>query len=166
VACGVRLIGHVHQVALPVHISPLNEWGDDLVPRFLMALKGQHRVRVLCLNRLRNFLLRPHGVDRHETAGSVQPLESGRASLTLVTLLLDGHLSQNSVRRGGPRTHHMERTSIERTVKTLACGITIDVHHVVGERSHNSLLDLRKTSEKLIRKASGSSGANTLAHVS
>jgi hypothetical protein len=60
----------------------------------------------------------------------------------------------------------MERTSIERTVKTLACGITIDVHHVVGERSHNSLLDLRKTSEKLIRKASGSSGANTLAHVS
>jgi len=113
-----------------------------------MALEGQHIVRVLVPNRLRHVLLRPHGVDRHETAGSFQQLESGGDSRDLVTLLLDGHVSQDSACRGGPRTHHVERTAINRTVKTMACGLAIDGHHVAGERPHDSLLDLRKPSGK------------------
>jgi hypothetical protein len=98
-----------------------------------MAHEGQHLVRVLVPNRLPHVLQRPHSVDHDDTTGAFQSLASAVDRRDRLTLLRDGHCSQDERRRGSPRTHYVERTAINRPVKSRAYGLAIDGHHLAGK---------------------------------
>ena len=109
----------------------------------VIGLQRQQIVGTLGPDSLRDILLAPHRIERHDGAVEIQSVEQLRDCGDLVRLAVDRALTEHQSLITGPGADQMQRAVIVAAAARAPDALAVDRHHLALDLAHQGLRPAR-----------------------